>query len=210
MKIVLLGAPGSGKGTISNILCSQYNLLHISTGDLFREALAKDDDFSKQIKEFVLSGSYVPDWITNKIAHDAIVKSEKKYNGFILDGYPRTINQADFLKDHYEIDHAILLDVDHDTLFKRISGRRICQNCKTIYNVYFYNKPKHEDYCDKCGHSIVQRKDDTPEVVESRIKIYFEQTKPLIEYYKNMGILNKIDATQTIDEILTEIENILK
>lgn len=209
MKIILLGAPGSGKGTISNFICKEYNLLHISTGDLFRVALKKDDDFAKQIKEFVLTGAYVPDWITNKIASDAMDSSNNNFSGFILDGYPRTINQAEYLKSNHQIDHVIFLDVDHDTLFKRISGRRICPNCNTIYNIYFYNKPKNGEFCDNCNVELVQRKDDSPEVAESRIKIYLEQTKPLIQYYENENLLNTIDATQPIEKILEEVTKIL-
>lgn len=210
MNIILLGAPGAGKGTISNMLCHDENLFHISTGDLFRAALKKDDDFAQQVKDFVLSGKYVPDWITNKIADDAIKAAEQNYDGFILDGYPRTAAQADHLQQTAKIDHVILLNVDEDTLFKRISGRRVCPNCNKIYNVYFFGKPKHENQCDNCHSELVQRKDDTPEVARKRVDIYLNETKPLIDYYKNLGLLHVIDATKPIETIYEEIKTILK
>lgn len=210
MQIILLGAPGSGKGTVSSLLCKQHNLMHISTGDLFRAALQKDDDFAKQIKEFVLSGAYVPDWITNKIADEAINQAKQNYSGFILDGYPRTINQVEHLKQHVDITNVILLEVDEETLFKRISGRRVCANCNTIYNIYFENKPKVDGQCDKCHGELIQRKDDNLEVVKQRINIYLEQTKPLIDYYQKLNLLSVIDATQPIDKIMDEVKAILK
>lgn len=210
MNIILLGAPGAGKGTISGMLCKDENLFHISTGDLFRAALKKDDDFAKQIKEFVLSGKYVPDWITNRIADEAIELAKENYSGFILDGYPRTAAQADHLKETTKIDHVILLDVDEETLFKRISGRRICPNCNKIYNVYFFGKPQVENHCDLCHGELVQRKDDAPEVARKRIDIYLDETKPLIEYYKNLNLLHVIDATQPIEVIYDQIKAILK
>lgn len=209
MRIILLGAPGSGKGTVSNFLCKAHNLMHISTGDLFRAALKKEDDFANQIKQFIVSGAYVPDWITNKIADDAITTANNEYAGFILDGYPRTINQADHLKDESKIDAVILLDVDEDTLFKRISGRRVCPNCNSIYNIYFEGKPKVENHCDKCGHELIQRSDDNPDVAKRRITVYLNQTKPLIDYYKQMNLLSVVDATQPIDKIMSEVKNIL-
>lgn len=210
MQIILLGAPGSGKGTVSSLLCKQHNLMHISTGDLFRAALQKDDDFAKQIKEFVLSGAYVPDWITNKIADEAINQAKQNYSGFILDGYPRTINQVEHLKQHVDITNVILLEVDEETLFKRISGRRVCANCNSIYNIYFENKPKVDGQCDKCHGELIQRKDDNLEVVKQRINIYLEQTKPLIDYYQKLNLLSVIDATQPIDKIMDEVKAILK
>ncbi len=210
MRIILLGAPGSGKGTISNIICKEYNLMHISTGDLFRAQLKIDDELTAQIKEYVLTGKYVPDWITNKIASDAINKSLSDFNGYILDGYPRTLSQVDYLNENYgKVDAAILLNVDNDTLIKRISGRRICTNCNSIYNIYFFNKPKKENICDKCGSTLIQRKDDELNVVQERINVYDEQTKPLIQYYKEQNLLHDIDAKIDIDVLVDKVRAIL-
>lgn len=210
MKIILLGAPGSGKGTISNIICNEYNLMHISTGDLFRAQLKIDDDLTAQIKEFVLTGKYVPDWITNKIASDAIENSLSNYNGYILDGYPRTLSQVDYLNENYgQVDAAILLNVSNDTLIKRISGRHVCKNCNSIYNIYFFNKPKNESICDKCGGELIQRKDDALDVVQERITIYDEQTKPLIKYYQEKNLLYDINAEIEIGALVEKVRAIL-
>ena len=210
MKIILLGAPGSGKGTISNFLCHEYHLKHISTGDLFRAIIKNDDDFAKQVKEYVLTGKYVPDSITNKIAFDAIDEANSTSEGYILDGYPRTICQADILSEKEKISNVILLNIENDILIKRISGRLLCPNCNRIYNIYFSTKPKNDNLCDDCNISLIQRKDDSLETAKTRIEIYNEQTQPLINYYKKNGLLSEIDATLPLEEIFKEIKSILE
>lgn len=208
MKIILLGAPGSGKGTISNYLCSKYSLEHISTGDLFRAIIKNDDDFANQVKDYVLTGKYVPDWITNQIAFDAITKANDSDHGYILDGYPRTVGQADALGTKETITNVILLNVDNEILIKRISGRVVCPKCNRIYNIYFTTKPKNNNLCDDCNVALIQRKDDAFETVKTRIDIYNEQTEPLIDYYQSKGLLTAIDATLPLEEIFKKIDDI--
>ena len=210
MNIILLGAPGCGKGSLSKKLLSKFDLAHISTGDLFREAIKKDDDFAKEIKSIIASGQYVPDSITNKIASDAIVESLKTHKGFILDGYPRTIDQANFLKTIANIDYVIYLKIDESILIDRIISRRICPSCGAIYNIKYNPKPKNDNICDNCQSLLMQRKDDNMEVAKDRINIYFEQTQPLINFYREKGILVEVNAAQSIDEVYNEVLNIVK
>lgn len=210
MNIILVGAPGCGKGSLSKKLLNKFNLAHISTGDLFREAIKKDDDFANEIKSIIASGKYVPDSITNKIASDAIVESLKNHEGFILDGYPRTIDQANFLKTIANIDYVIYLKIDPSILVDRIVSRRICPNCGAIYNIKYNPKPKNENTCDVCNSLLMQRKDDNIDVAKDRIDIYFEQTQPLIDYYQEKGLLVEVDASKSIDEVYEEVLKILK
>ena len=209
MNIILVGAPGCGKGSLSKKIVSTYNLCHISTGDLFREAIKKDDEFANQIKSLITSGQYVPDSITNKIAADAIIDSFNKYDGFILDGYPRTIDQALFLDTIANIDYVIYLKIDSKILIDRIISRRICPNCNSIYNIKYNPKPKNENICDHCGSLLMQRKDDNLETAKERINIYFEQTQSLIDYYSKKGILVEINAEQSIDQVFNEFSKLI-
>lgn len=209
MKIILLGAPGSGKGSIAKLLVEHFKLAHISTGDLFRAAINKDDEFAQQIKSIVSSGQYVPDSITNKIASDAIVEASKNYDGFILDGYPRTVDQANYLKEITNIDYVLYLDIDNEELIKRITGRRICPNCGAIYNVNTAPKPTNDNICDVCGSLLIQRKDDNIEVAKKRIDVYVEQTEPLIQFYENEKILVKLNANQDLQNLFNEVKKII-
>lgn len=209
MKIILLGAPGSGKGSLAKLLVENFNLAHISTGDLFRAAINKDDAFAQQIKSIVASGQYVPDEITNKIAADAIIEATKTHPGFILDGYPRTVDQANFLKEISDIDYVLYLDIDQDVLIKRITGRRICPNCGAIFNVNTAPKPLNGDVCTNCGALLIQRKDDNPEVATKRIAVYIEQTEPLIQFYENEGLLVKLNADQDLQSLFNEVKKII-
>ena len=209
MKIILLGAPGSGKGSIAKLLVENFKLAHISTGDLFRAAINKDDEFAQQIKSIVSSGQYVPDSITNKIASDAIMEASKTHDGFILDGYPRTVDQANYLKEITNIDYVLYLDIDNEELIKRITGRRICPNCGAIYNVNTAPKPKNDNVCDVCGSLLIQRKDDNIEVAKKRIDVYVEQTEPLIQFYDNEKILVKLNANQDLKTLFNEVKKII-
>lgn len=209
MKIILLGAPGSGKGSIAKLLVENFKLAHISTGDLFRAAINKDDEFAQQIKSIVSSGQYVPDSITNKIASDAIMEASKTHDGFILDGYPRTVDQANYLKEITNIDYVLYLDIDNEELIKRITGRRICPNCGAIYNVNTAPKPKNDNVCDVCGSLLIQRKDDNIEVAKKRIDVYVEQTEPLIQFYDNEKILVKLNANQDLQTLFNEVKKII-
>lgn len=208
-KIILIGAPGSGKGTISSQLINNFNLQHISTGDLFREAALQNTVISSKIKELMISGELIPDEITNKLASDAILKSFDNTNGFILDGYPRTIPQAEFLTKVCSIDKVFYLKINTDSLMKRIIGRRMCENCKISYNIYF-NKPTIENICNKCSQPLIQRKDDNEQILISRISEYEKKTSPLINYYKLKNILVEINANNSIDEVYNDISKKLK
>ena len=205
MKIILLGAPGAGKGTISELLSKNQNLVHISTGNLFREAIQKEDDLSWQIRNILNNGGLVSDDITNEVAKKAILKVCNENKGFILDGYPRTINQAKFLDTIVNIDKVFYLKVDNDALIQRIIGRRVCPNCNAIYNINLDLKPKIENECDFCHSVLVQRKDDNLETAQKRIDKYNEETFPLIQFYKEKNKLVEIDGLDTIQNIYNNI-----
>ncbi len=210
MNIILLGAPGSGKGSLANQLIKKFNLKHISTGDLFRQIISQESELANQIKAIVASGQYVPDSITNKIAIDAINESLIDHSGFILDGYPRTIDQANYLNSLINIDYVFYLKIDFNILIDRICCRRVCTNCGAIYNLKLNPKPKVANICDNCNSLLTQRKDDNIDVAKKRIDIYFEQTEPLIEYYKNNNKLIEIDASKNIDIVYQEVIDIIK
>lgn len=205
MKIILLGAPGSGKGTISELLIKKNNYKHISTGNLFREAIQNQDELSIRIKDILNSGKLVDDNITNEIAKKAILEVHKNTSNFILDGYPRNINQAKFLNNLIDIDKVFYLNIQKEKLLERIVGRRICLNCNTIYNLNTSSKPKVENKCDNCNSVLVQRKDDSLETANKRISLYLEETYPLIEYYTNQNKLIELDVDKDIDLIYKEI-----
>lgn len=208
MKIILVGAPGSGKGTISERLIENgYN--HLSTGNIFRKLAKKEnDDTADKLRTFMTSGKLIPDDFTNEVAKKEIMELINENKSFVLDGYPRTEMQANFLSTICKIDQVYFLDVDQSVLVKRITGRRSCDNCKKIYNVFFDQlKPKQEGICDVCGHLLSKRKDDNEETVKQRIESFEEDTMPLINYYQKLGILTKIDGNLTTDE---QLEIILK
>ncbi len=208
-KIILLGAPGSGKGTVSGLLIENFKLDHISTGDLFRNEIKNDGPLASKIKELMVNGQLIPDDITNELASNAIMDSFKKSDGFILDGYPRTIAQAEFLTKICNIDKVFYLNISSDLLVKRIVGRRICPQCATNYNIYF-SKPKVEGICDKCNSPLTQRKDDNEETLVSRIREYETKTAPLVDFYKKEGKLITVDASQDINEVYNTIKSELK
>lgn len=208
-KILLLGAPGSGKGTLSSLLIDEYNFKHISTGNLFRSEVENNGPYASKLKELMVNGQLISDDITNQLAANAIIDAHNKSEGFILDGYPRTIPQAEFLSKITEIDKVFYLNIDSDLLVKRIVGRRICSKCGTNYNIYF-NVPKQEGICDKCSSPLAQRKDDNEETLVSRIREYQDKTSPLIQYYKERNKLIEIDASKPINEVFAQIVNGLK
>ncbi len=208
-KIILLGAPGSGKGTVSSLLIESFKLDHISTGDLFRNEIKNDGDYASKIKELMVNGQLIPDDITNQLASNAIMAAFEKSDGFILDGYPRTIAQAEFLRKICDIDKVFYLKISPDLLVKRIVGRRICPQCAANYNIYF-NQPKVEGICDKCNSPLTQRKDDNEETLVSRVREYETKTAPLIDFYSAENKLVTIDASKNIDEVFASIKSELK
>ncbi|HIV16794.1 MAG TPA: adenylate kinase [Candidatus Alectryocaccobium stercorigallinarum] len=212
MKIIMLGAPGAGKGTQAKLISEHYNIPHISTGDIFRENIKNGTELGKKAKEYMDKGLLVPDELTCDLVVDRISKPDAA-NGYILDGFPRTIAQADVLtsalkKRGEAIDYAIDIEVADDFIVQRMSGRRACLNCGATYHIQ-YAAPKKEGVCDKCGNELVLRDDDKPETVKKRLEVYHAQTQPLIEYYTNAGVLYEFDGTAEIDDIFESIKKLL-
>lgn len=196
MKLMMLGAPGAGKGTVSMKLSEKLGIPQISTGDIFREE-AKTNEELKKIME---SGQLVPDDVVNDMVRKRLTQDDVSL-GYILDGFPRTVVQAEFLDNEgIEFDHVIELDVSEDEVVKRLGSRRSCSNCKEVYNL-ITKPPKVEGKCDKCGGELILRDDDKEETIRKRMKEYHEKTAPLVEYYEKKGILNKVDANGTIEEV---------
>lgn len=197
--LIFLGAPGAGKGTLADMLAEEFGLVHISTGDILRDEIKNGTELGRKAKEFVTSGGLVPDEIVAGMVASRLTKDDCA-NGFILDGFPRTLNQAELLekslaKVSRKIDKVVLFEASEDLLIKRISERVICDKCKANFNKVF-SPPKKNGVCDKCGGSLLQRPDDTIEKAAYRLKVYSEQTAPLIPYYKTRALLAVIDAGQ--------------
>ncbi|WP_038359647.1 adenylate kinase [Borrelia hispanica] len=207
MKLVFLGPPGSGKGTIAKILSNELNYYHISTGDLFRTHIANNTSLGKEIKQIVENGQLVPDSITIKVVEDKINTIDDRDN-FILDGFPRNINQAIELDKLLENIKIINFVIDEKLLVKRLSGRRICQSCCRIFNIYTL-PTKEKEICDFCQGILYQRKDDTKESLKIRLQEYNLQTKPLINFYSNINRLNNIDASKDINEVQKNLMDII-
>lgn len=204
MKLILLGAPGAGKGSQATKISSEYGIPHISTGDVFRANIAQGTELGLYAKSFIEKGELVPDQVVVDIVADRIKRADCQ-KGFLLDGFPRTIAQAEALGKLTEIDKVINIEVDFALIVKRITGRRMCE-CGEIYHISTYNK----DVCAKCGKQLYQRKDDTEDTVKNRLDIYTKQTTPLIEYYRNKGILVDVDGNRTIQQTFEDVKEILK
>jgi adenylate kinase len=209
--IILMGPPGSGKGTQAVRLIKEFSIPHISTGDLFRENISKETPLSRQAKEYMNAGKLVPDEIVLNMLSERISRPDSKH-GYLLDGFPRTIPQAEaldqLLKNHSK-PVVISLEVSDDLLIKRLEGRLTCKNCGHLCNRYF-SAPKKEGTCDKCQGELIQRPDDKLEIVEERLRVYHNQTKPLIEFYAKKGLLHKINGEQEPDKTFRDIMNVLK
>lgn len=213
MKIVMLGAPGAGKGTQAVNIAKEFGIPHISTGDIFRANIKNQTELGMKAKSYMDKGALVPDDITIGMLLDRIVDNDCK-NGFVLDGFPRTIPQAESLKAALSlqdagIDHAIDIEVPDEVITKRMGGRRSCPKCGGTYHIAF-NPPKQEGICDNCGTELVQRADDKPETVLERLKTYHDQTQPLIDFYRNEGVLTEVDGTKKPDEVLADILGALR
>lgn len=208
MRIVLLGAPGSGKGTQGKKLAEKYGIPQISTGDLLRAAVAAQTPLGKQAKVAMDAGQLVSDNIVVGLIRERLNEPDTA-NGFILDGFPRNLAQAEVLDAMLDeigkpLQVALLIDVDFDILMKRLTGRRTCESCGQMYNIYT-SPPKVEGRCDKCGGKLIQRADDNEETISKRLKVYEEQTMPLIAYYRGQGKLHTIKGEGDIDDIFTKI-----
>lgn len=207
MKIVLLGAPGVGKGTVGRILCERHHLPYISTGDVFRGAVASGSPLGKKVKAILDSGALVPDDVTNEVVRERLSEPDCEY-GFLLDGYPRTIPQAEFLKSILggdSIAAVFNLELAESEIIARLSSRRVCPKCKATYNLQFH-PPVKAGVCDACGTPIVQRSDDAPAVIRTRIQVYEKQTKPLVDFYRKQGLLHVFDAKGTPEETVRMLE----
>lgn len=204
MKIILLGAPGAGKGSQATKITAEYGLPHISTGDVLRANIKSQTELGKYAKEFIDKGELVPDEVVVNIVANRI-KEEDCKKGFLLDGFPRTIKQAEALDKLTDIDLVINIVVDFSLVLNRITGRRMCQ-CGATYHITTYDS----DICEKCGSKLYQRKDDTEKTVANRLEVYKMQTEPLIEYYKNKGMLKDVDGNNTIQTTFEEIQKLLK
>ena len=212
MKIIMLGAPGAGKGTQAKQIAAKYEIPHISTGDIFRANIKEGTALGMEAKSYMDKGQLVPDELTVKILLDRVSKDDCK-NGYVLDGFPRTIPQADVLDKavselNDKIDYAINVDDKDDNIIRRMSGRRACLNCGATYHIVNV-PPKKEGICDTCGSELVIRDDDKEETVKARLLAYHEQTQPLIDYYNNKGILKEVDGTKDMNDVFADIVNIL-
>lgn len=198
MKAIMFGAPGAGKGTYASRLHQKLGVETIATGDIFRELIKEDSELGRKVKGYVEKGLLVPDDVVIDVLKDRLSKIQKD-KGFILDGFPRTLEQAKALEAITSIDVILLLDVPDWIIIERLSSRRICRSCGEVYNIRFL-KPKVEGVCDKCGGQLYQRSDDTAEVIQKRLQVYQQQSKPLLEYLKKKGVPVVISQTTTLDQ----------
>ncbi len=205
--IVMLGAPGVGKGTQAKLISEKYNIPHISTGDMLRAAVKEGTELGKKAKEIMERGELVPDEIMYGIVKERLAKDDCK-NGYILDGFPRTIPQAEFLDTVDKINYVIYIYVPEELIIKRLVLRRTCPDCGAMYHLEF-NPPKNDSICDKCGTPLIQREDDKEEVVKNRLAVYNDKTAVLLDYYCNRGVFYKIDGNREINEVLKSIVQLI-
>ena len=212
MKIIMLGAPGAGKGTQAKMIAEKYGVPHVSTGDIFRANIKNGTQLGMEAKKYMDQGLLVPDELTVRILLDRVAQDDCK-NGYVLDGFPRTIPQAQVLDEALtklgdKIDYAIDVDVPDENIIRRMSGRRACLTCGATYHIE-HIPPKKEGICDKCGSELVLRDDDKPETVKNRLEVYHEQTQPLIDFYEKKGVLRTVDGTLPMEEVFAAITGIL-
>ncbi len=212
MKIIMLGAPGAGKGTQAKKIADKYQIPHISTGDIFRANIKEGTELGKKAKSYMDQGQLVPDELTLELIMDRFQNPDCK-NGYVLDGFPRTIPQAEALtealaKKGETIDYAINVEVPDENIINRMGGRRACLACGSTYHIV-YAPTKVEGICDRCGEKLVLRDDDKPETVKNRLNVYHNQTQPLIEYYTRQGKLAEVDGTQSMEDVFNAIVKIL-
>lgn len=212
MKIIMLGAPGAGKGTQAKKIAAEYSIPHISTGDIFRANIKNNTELGQKAKTYMDKGELVPDELVVDLIMDRF-KQPDCANGYVLDGFPRTIPQAEALDAALSaqgetVDYAINVEVPDENIINRMSGRRACVGCGATYHVV-YNPTKVEDVCDACGEKLILRDDDKPETVKNRLNVYHDQTQPLIDYYSGKGVLAEVDGTQDMEVVFKDIVNIL-
>ncbi|CAM2907998.1 MULTISPECIES: adenylate kinase [Salinicoccus] len=213
MNIILMGLPGAGKGTQASKIIKKYPIPHISTGDMFRLAIKNGTELGKEAKSYMDKGELVPDEVTIGIVKERLSQSDAK-DGFLLDGFPRTVEQAEALNGIMKelgtkIDKTIYVEVTEEELMNRLTGRRICEVCGTTYHLVF-NPPKQEGVCDLDGGKLYQREDDNPETVANRLEVNIQQTTPMLDFYEDQGVLVKVDGSQDIDEVFSDVDAILQ
>lgn len=209
MNLILMGLPGAGKGTQAEQIVAKYNIPHISTGDMFRAAMKDETELGLQAKSFIDKGALVPDEVTIGIVRERL-SQEDCVKGFLLDGFPRTVAQASALEEIMkdlgkQINYVLNINVDSGLLLKRLTGRRICKDCGSTYHLEF-NPPAKEGVCDKCGGELYQRSDDNEETVANRLEVNIKQTKPLLDFYEELGYLKSINGEQHIDKVFADID----
>ena len=213
MKIIMLGAPGAGKGTQADKICAKYNIPHISTGDIFRANIKNNTELGQKAKSYMDKGELVPDELVVDLVVDRI-KADDCTNGYVLDGFPRTIPQAEALDAalaaiNDKVDYAINVEVPDENIINRMSGRRACVACGATYHIV-HMPTKVEGVCDKCGAELILRDDDKPEKVKNRLNVYHEQTQPLIDYYTAKNVLHEVDGTKAMEDVFSSIVSILR
>ncbi len=213
MKIIMLGAPGAGKGTQAKKIAEKYAIPHISTGDIFRANIKNGTELGMEAKSYMDKGALVPDELTVRILLDRVAQEDCK-NGYVLDGFPRTIPQAEVLEQELtklsdKVDFAINVDVPDENIVRRMSGRRACLSCGATYHIE-HVPPKKEGVCDKCGSELVLRDDDKEETVKKRLSVYHEQTQPLIDFYTKPSVLKSVDGTKSTEDVFDSIVKILE
>lgn len=213
MNIILMGLPGAGKGTQASKIIKKYPIPHISTGDMFRLAIKNGTELGKEAKSYMDKGELVPDEVTIGIVKERLSQSDAK-DGFLLDGFPRTVEQAEALNGIMKelgtkIHKTIYVEVTEEELMNRLTGRRICEVCGTTYHLVF-NPPKQEGVCDLDGGKLYQREDDNPETVANRLEVNIQQTTPMLDFYEDQGVLVKVDGSQDIDEVFSDVDAILQ
>jgi adenylate kinase len=204
MYLVLIGAPGAGKGTQANPIARELNVAHVATGDMFRSAVARGTPTGKEAKAYLDAGALVPDAVTIAMLEERLAEPDAQ-GGAILDGFPRNVAQAQALDDALRgrgrcVGQAIYLAVPRQELLRRLSGRWLCRNCQASYHEVF-SPPREPGKCDRCGGELYQRSDDTPETAERRLQVYFDETLPVIAYYRSAGVLEEVDGNQSIDDV---------
>ena len=213
MNILLIGAPSAGKGSVGGVLVDELNMVLVSTGALFREEMSKESELGKEAETYIKKGMLVPNELTFRLLINRIEQEDCQKNGFILDGFPRSMEQAKFLDKYLEesnqtIDRVIYIEVEEKTIYERVSGRRLCRDCGAVYNIN--SKPSAKgNRCEKCNGELYQRKDEAPEIVATRIESFKKDTFPIIEFYENKGLVYKVDGNQNLDNTLEQVFKVL-